>query len=304
MKFQSNEFGDMGDPRIKGRILIRQSWLGDLMTCPERARFKLTHPHMSGPSDATIMGTAVHYGIEQVLNNWCDTASIGDVSMAHFERLRQEPYKETNLNPDKYETHIRSMCDAFVDGILPYVELGGETEYKFAVPTGLMVDDWTVWIEGTMDYITPNGVMWDWKTASRAYNAREKQSTSLQATVYAMAMNQLGLAEYPAEFNFGVMIRQDKPKSQIVRVTRNASHANWAKRHMKVAVEMALRQGIKDTNWVMNESSNLCSERWCSYWSICKGGYLSPSDIEAVPVHFPTTGTDIVPDNNEPNKEG
>lgn len=284
-----------------GIIYVRQSWLGDMMTCPERARFKLVMPDMSGPSDATIMGTAVHHGIETYLNGGCDEGSIADVAYAKFLELQQTPYKETNLDPAKYEIHIRSMCQSWIEGILPHVEPGGETEYRFRVPTGIWVDNWSVWLEGTMDYVSPSGVVWDWKTASRAYNAREKQSTSLQATVYSVAMERLGKATFPTTFNFGVMIRQEKPKSQIVTVERNLAHRNWLMKHIRGAVTMGLRLGIKDVNWTMNESSNLCSEKWCSYWSVCKGAYLSPADLAVVDTPVTLSGT--IPSNNEP-KEG
>lgn len=284
MRYETNHHDDR-----KGRVYIRQSWLNDLVTCPERARFKLVRPELSGPTDATIMGTAVHHAIEMHLNSSCDTGDMGDVAMTKFQELKTKPYKQTNLDPDKHETHIRSMCTAFIQDILPQVELGGETEYGFKVPTGIVVDGWGVWLEGTMDYVQPDGTVWDWKTASRAYNAREKQSTAIQATVYATALHKMALTEYPATFKYGVMIRGENPKGQVLSVSRNGAHENWLMNNIRSAVQMATRMGVVESNWTMNDTHFLCSERWCSYWSLCKGAYLSPSDMTVTPVDIPST---------------
>ena len=50
------------------RIYVRQSWLGDALMCPERARLGSLHPELRRENDSAMMGTAVHVGIEAVLN--------------------------------------------------------------------------------------------------------------------------------------------------------------------------------------------------------------------------------------------
>ena len=85
-----------------------------------------------------------------------------------------------------------------------------------------------------MDYVTPSGVIWDWKTASRQYNIKEKQKSSIQASVYADACVNLGLSpSYPVDFRFGVMVRQEKPKSQIVSIVRTEAHGQWLRQFIK-----------------------------------------------------------------------
>lgn len=257
-----------------GRVYVRQSWLGDLIICPERARFKLAKPHMSGPSDATIMGTALHHGIEQVLGGE-NPENIGVFALEHWEELKSKPYKITNLDPDESVMHIQSMSKAFVNGILPMVTIGGDIEYKFSFPMGFMVNEWDVWCEGTMDYVDPDGIIWDWKTASRVYYAKEKQSHSIQATVYSAALvNELRIP-YPVDFRFGVMVRQEKPKHQIVYMSRTEEHYNWLMHLTKPAILTALRLGVTESNWIINDTSALCSSKWCDYWSLCKGAFIS-----------------------------
>jgi hypothetical protein len=227
------------------------------------------------------MGTAVHFGIEQALND--DTLDLGamtSVSLAKFAELKvSETWKETNIDPNKYGTFIVSMCEAWFNDIAPTVERGGHTEYKFAYPLGVEIDGWAVWCEGTIAYIDPNGVVYDWKTASRAYNARDKQANAVQPTVYAGAVAALGWSEFPVDFRYGVMIRQEKPRGQVVRIQRDEAHLRWLRHTVKPIIHSAITIG-KDSNWLMNDTHNLCSERWCSYWSVCKGAFIS--DIQLV----------------------
>ena len=49
------------------RIILRQSWLGQLAMCPERARQDMLGISESTESSNTAIGTSVHYGIEQCL---------------------------------------------------------------------------------------------------------------------------------------------------------------------------------------------------------------------------------------------
>jgi hypothetical protein len=265
-------------------VYVRQSWLNDVMICPERARYKLVYPEASGPSDATIMGTAVHSGIEHFLNGEGPSSNIVEVALSEHARLKAEPHMVTNLDPDKAETQIRSMTTAFVEDIMPLVELGGKVEHKFRYPTGLSLGDWEVWAEGTMDYLTPTGVVWDWKTSSRPYNARDKQANSIQATVYAGAVVASGLSDFPCDFRYGVMVRNLTPKAQVLGLMRNESHMNWLRKTIEPVVRMALN-GL-DNPWPMNDTSALCSSRWCPFWSMCKGAYCSESDL-MVPVDSP-----------------
>lgn len=261
-----------------GRVYVRQSWLNDLVICPERARFKLEKPELSGPSDATIMGTALHYGIEQVLGG-ADASTITETALAHWEELEKQPHRVTNLDKAKAPAQITAMAEAFVDGILPLVKVGGDIEYKFSFPMGFTVGEWGVWCEGTMDYVDPDGVIWDWKTASRVYYAKQKQSESIQASVYAAALVQEHRTGYPVDFRYGVMVRQETPKSQVVYLTRTQEHHRWLMHTIKPAVLMATRLGVLGGSWPMNDTSALCSDKWCDYWSMCKGAFISEHSL-------------------------
>ena len=252
-------------------IYIRQSWLGDIGICPERSRLGLVRPEFRTGSDATIIGTAVHTGIEAVLNGKCkEFADMLEFVCNDYESLETTDYKKTNINQEAIPQYLESMSLAFYEDILPKVTLGGTAEQYFKVPLNIDVDGYAIWLEGTMDYIDPNGVVWDWKTSSRPYYGKEKQKSAIQPTVYTYAASIIQQAV--PSFNYGVMVRQLEPKAQIVPITRDASHWNWLKHHVRGAVTTALRTGLNN-QWITNDSSALCSASWCSFWSICKGAY-------------------------------
>lgn len=259
------------------RVYVRQSSLNDMAICPERTRLKQVLPQFVSTTDATAMGTAVHHGIETILAGASMNDGL-DASLTMFASLQYEGFRETNLKPELYETHISSMIKAFHEGILPEVELGGHVEYRFSVPMHMEVNGYEVWLEGTMDYMSPNGVIWDWKTSSRAYNGKDKQSTSVQASAYVLAAHTLGMCYLPAEFRYGVMVRQADPKAQIVYLTRNEHHILWLKNIVEPYVRYALTTGL-DHAWMRNDTGTLCSEQWCSHWSVCKGACVTQDDL-------------------------
>lgn len=254
-------------------VYIRQSWLNDLAICPERARLGIVRPEFRIGSDATIIGTAMHHGIESVLGGSASSREeMLQAVSGKFDELAKQPYKVTNIDGDKIPDYLASMTEAFYEGILPEVELGGEVEKFFRVPLGIVVQGYAVWLEGTMDYLTPSGVIWDWKTASKAYYAKEKQKSAIQPTVYTYAVAFERKDIENVGFNYGVMVRGDVPKHQIVSISRNEAHHNWLKHSVGGALHSALATSTQ-RNWVMNDSSALCSANWCSYWSVCKGAF-------------------------------
>ena len=175
------------------RIYVRQSWLGDTLMCMQRGKFQITHPEFRSGSDATIMGTAVHAAIERVLVGDLDPSKIAGVAQESLEALMAEDnWKQTNIKPDTMMPHTGLMAETWVRDIMPHVTFGGEVEYKFKVPTPALVqvgnDLYEIWFEGTMDYLSPDGVLWDWKTSSRKYSQSEKQKQNVAAHYWPSAV--------------------------------------------------------------------------------------------------------------------
>ena len=122
------------------RIYVRQSWLGDMMICMERGRLAEVKPEFKTGSDATIMGTSVHYGIEEVLSGKTEPDKIAEASAYRLGQLMSEGgWKHVNIKPDDMVPLTAAMSDTWVKDLMPQVPLGGRIEQNFAVPTGRSV---------------------------------------------------------------------------------------------------------------------------------------------------------------------
>lgn len=265
----------------ENKIWVRQSWLNDVMICPERARLGVMYPEFRIGSDATHIGTAVHKGIESVLAGGSADDGVRSAS-AELERLIvEEPFRVNSTNGvGEMREHVTNLVQSWTTGILPEVELGGLIEKSFGVPLFILEDHPDkpeVWLGGTMDYVQPNGIVWDWKTSARKYSQTEKQKQSIQATAYVLAVHAMGMGPLPTVFKYGVVTRTTNSVAQVVTVNRTAGHVDWFKHQVYTTVAPLVTVG-NDRNWPANDQHNLCSEKWCPYWSICKGSRISDFD--------------------------
>jgi hypothetical protein len=266
------------------RVFVRQSWLKDMLLCPERSRLSVVQPEFKTTNDSAAIGTAVHAGIEAVLNNHCSPTDAYVLSLARFAEMEAEGIRHTNVEPSTWHGHVVGLTNAWVKDIYPHVTLGGQSEVKFSVPTGSYVNDYELWFEGTMDYLHEDGI-WDWKTAARKYSLNEKQSQDVQSSIYTFAGTKLGVLNDCSSFNFGVMIRVRDAYGQIITVNRTKAHTDFViKQAMSaVAYGFAMTNGTgipTDNRWLINDQHYLCSERWCPWWSVCKGAHISGLDNE------------------------
>jgi len=278
-------------------IYIRQSSLKDFLLCPERLRLTTLNPEMKSYNDSAAMGTSVHTGIEMVLNNLIETKDIAEASVAAFAALRDKEIADTgfdirvtNTNPALWNTHIASMSNAWVKDIMPHVPWGGMTEFKFAVKVGEVErvqpskDGSThhdLYFEGTADYVC-EGEAWDWKTAGRKYSFNEKQTQDVQSAVYATALVNLGLAEYPVNFSFGVMIRNASSTGQILTVTRDQGSSDFVVEQAIAMANMVLtmEKYAPTVSWPINHTHFLCSSKWCPVWNLCRGRHIDTDIVE------------------------
>lgn len=277
-----------------GKVWVRQSWLNDIMICPERSRLAVTLPDWRMGSDATHIGTAVHAGIEHYLTHDEFDASFGVASTELDRLVEEEPFRINSTNGHLHmREYVNTLMHTFHNDIAPNVVKGGVCEQKFGVKlydlpadTSLPYDAQpAVWLGGTIDYIDPDGVIWDWKTAGRKYYQGEKQRQSIQASAYAYACVENGWSpSYPVRFNYGVMTRTSKSVGQIVPVIRTEQHVDWFKHQVQSVLQSCLSLGL-ETPWMANDQHGLCSEKWCPYWSICKGSRLSDIDNNLLEVN-------------------
>lgn len=269
MKFTENEDGSVD-------VYVRQSWINDAIMCNERGRQGIVRPTWSMPNDATILGTAVHAGIAAVLEGKGEPVPT---ALAELNRLLDEPFQRTKYTNEQLYDYVSELLKEWEKNIAPHVGNVVAVEKSFSFEMFKMtLNDKPITVHGigTVDCVTEDAV-WDWKTSGKKYSVRDKQSQAVQPTMYAAAAVALGWHEWPVTFKYGVMVRSGK--AQVVSVHRNESHAEWLQDIVRPFIRSAMLLGT-DEPWAKNDTHYLCSQTWCSWWSVCKGSKLSPMDIQ------------------------
>lgn len=285
MRIETCEDGSMD-------VFVRQSWINEAVTCPERGRFGIIDEEASLPNDATVLGTAVHGGIAADLQAKLDGAHDGlckadaiEIAYATWATEAALPMRWVKYNAHQIHNYIPALMGMYYDGLRRHVineVVAVEKEFVYQFDTFTLRDgrDVRVWAKGTIDYVGNGAVpAWDWKTAGQPYKAWEKQRQAVQPTVYAGAVVALGYATWPVRFNYGVMVR-DKGH-QIVPVERNLRHLEWARMEVRPFIHMALTMGTTQS-WPRNDTHFLCSEKWCSWWGQCKGAAVTADDMVTI----------------------
>jgi hypothetical protein len=278
MRIETNEDNSLD-------VYLRQSWLSNARDCLEKGRWGMLNEQTQS-SDLAAIGTAVHAGAERYCNNpSVDIDDVVDAAVRRWhEQVQAEEIRWGKFNADLGETEVRNLALSWWRNLRHNVEAPRYVEHDFNVlfDTFTFNSTWQqevrVHLKGTIDLVQFQN-MWDWKTSSKKYSWRDKQSDSIQASVYAAVAQQSGWLEYPVHFNFGVLIRGTSD-SQVVHVTRDANHTEWLRSQIRSIVTMALSVGTHQ-QWPTNDTGGLCSDLWCENWANCKGSLLAP-------VPFPT----------------
>lgn len=278
-----------------GNIWIRQSWLDTAMRCAERGRFAIVKPELdSMSSDAAVIGTGAHAGAETIMLGGSYFEALAAIEKAiHEEDAIGILWKDYD-SVEELVAYAKLCFDAWMKDLHPWVLENGfdgcKPEQEFAEPIYQLPDGRWVGIKGTVDLPTMKNVIIDWKTSKRPYRVWEKQRHAVQPSVYGWAAVRGALQEnhytWPLDFYYGVMIRPKNLKgeaaTQIVRVRRTESHARWAFKQIQTFVDLSLKTGL-DSSWpLVTENNFLCSQKWCPWYSLCRGAHITPFDDETV----------------------
>ena len=264
-------------------VLVRQSWWGTFTECNERGRLAIIDPDADGEGDAAAAGTAAHAAIEECINGTIAPSELKANAELHAHRLLDTLNIEFK-SFDHWQDLVSwagKCAEAWGRDIWPKRPKGGRTEVPFKVRDLTRVDGVRVGITGTIDLVLPNDLR-DWKTSARRYDEKKYQKNAHQPTFYSIAAVEGGLDvpwqyTWPMPFTYGVMVRNVKPTCQQFTVVRTEAHAAWLMHRIEQAVRMMLTLGL-EKEWPTNDTSFLCSDRWCPWWDGCKGKYLSWHD--------------------------
>ena len=122
---------------------------------------------------------------------------------------------------------------------------------------------------GYVDVIEQDGVPCDLKTSSRAWSANKAQD-ELQPIFYLAALNQAGYDLNPDfKFRHYVFTKAKKPQVQVWETTRTFSDLFWL-----FGLIADVWHGIEREVFPPSPVTWRCGEKYCEYWSICRGKVL------------------------------
>ena len=259
-----------------GRIILRQSWLGSLAMCPERARQDMLGLSERTESSSTMIGTAVHYGIEQCL---LESMMAGDPLSREDMIAGSMNYWLENNNEIVAWNHTDRECEEIIqansavwwDEVRPAMRPIA-VEERFEIPLVTDTDGPAIWLQGTIDLVQeyPLPIV-DWKNPGRKPHAEwEKKRWSVQAAAYTYAVNELYGFEEPLPFEFVYLV-----KGKVHRTTVYFGPPQW-----ESLVALARSAGtLINANlpvWPLNMNGWHCSPKWCGAWKTCRGQYAGP----------------------------
>jgi hypothetical protein len=268
--------------RSSGARQMRQSFLGTADTCLKRIEHQLALPNHYGSSEARVIGTAYHAGMEclyQGLDEW----EIWVELAFEAEVKKCEPEWDTSAT-EALETAkrlVRTYIEQDLAWPSSYKVLGVEQE--FWLP---MKDGW-VW-KGSIDLILlgPDGWHYivDHKTAGKPWKkGKHSARNTNQPALYIWIWKQLWALTHDGEvpnvqFVFDIMTLDGQFERRPAPRSTNEIRLMFDKAHDLATL---VDQGGP---FPPNQSSFLCHHKYCDFWAICPYGESFESGVAETPV--------------------
>lgn len=249
---------------------FRQSDLNNFRMCPERARLQWTDQYKEITTDSAVIGTALHLGIEAILQHHKQGLPIepGEIEQVVMDLLDHEwnnlvrmevSYKEAiDLSLDCLYRWINGPWSEVIRDSTDPKQWQIEERFDLEVASD---DERVIRIQGTYDFFDGDRV-WDWKTGRVPYSKWTVHRYSVQPTFYTLGAG-------VRDFRFCYIPREGDSTENIDVVRTKGEQAFLIKELTNVGklVEADL------SHWPLGSTDWWCSERWCSEFAQgrCRG---------------------------------
>lgn len=246
------------------------------LNCPENWKRKYINKEPTRSTPALVFGSAFHATIENYIAakagkpiNGLSLKSIPELWDYNWKnKMEAEPNVDwgAEIPDDHRKEGLRILGNKdvqnLVDSIKPLIDNDGlfmERKITLNVP-GVPVP-----IIGYIDIMTADGVPGDFKTASSAWTD-DKAREELQPLVYLAALNQAGRKVPHLTFHHYVVTKTKQPKVQIIEHKHTWDEIFWL-----FNLIQSVWKGIEREVYPLNPGSWLCSPKYCSFFSQCRG---------------------------------
>lgn len=239
------------------------------LRCHRGWKFKYIDEIPEKKNAALLFGATFHEAIESYI---LSRGSIVQSWVAAWDAKLTELDGQIDWQQDTPE----SLCNDGIrilthEDILPVVDalvplsIGGkpaiERHVEFRVP-GVPVP-----VIGYIDMIEQDGVPVDFKTSGKSWPTSRAEN-ELQPLFYLAALNQsLAWLEHGRRFRHYIFVRNKTPKCQTFETQHSSSEIFWLFDLIRECWQSIQKENFAPTG----ANSYLCSERYCSYWGICRG---------------------------------
>jgi len=254
----------------KTNITIRPSSIDTAQQCGYQWAKVFLEGGTSIPNSRAALGTALHKGVEVM---WTEAiaANKKDPNISMMIDAGVESFKESSKDGMRYNSdetvdtinkEIVSGTQAFIDDIIPWLDIPEQVEARFTVPIGghPIVKS----ISGTVDYIS-NGIIDDLKTSKRKptiANYVTQQSTYKYLAVengIDVKMNRIQS-----------VVLKKKPEGHILELEPNIDQAKYLINNLLDKVEHAAKESAPmEVIFSCNTKYYLCSPKYCAFHGSC-----------------------------------
>ena len=233
------------------------------LRCPRQWKHKYIDKIPQKPSGNMQLGKVMHKAIQSAL---IEGANMEETIDSYLEGFNAEEGEAMVMTGDQLAWSKKAILDQDLNEWIQFegAEGTGEVEIRmdFTMP-GLPLP-----LVGYIDYISPDGTVWDFKTSGSSWN-EEKAVKETQPAFYAAALVQSGF-ELPIKFNYLVLVKNKTPKIQIFELELTEKDLTRAYRMAADA-----HRGISAELFYANPSGWWCSSKTCDFWNICEAGRIS-----------------------------
>ena len=239
------------------------------LRCPLQYRYRYVDRAAAPQGAAAARGKAVHRAVEANYRHKLETGrdlppeAVEREAAAAFDAEAPRVAWAEGEDPAEFRRQAVELAALYRREVAPSV-IPALVEARVEIP----LDGAGCALVGFIDLVDAEGVIRDTKTASRA-PARDEAERSLQLTAYALAHRRLtGRREAGLRLDCLVLGASGAKAVSLEAPPR----PDWeVERFLRTAagVARAIRAGL----FYPNPQGDLCSERWCPYWGLCRGEF-------------------------------
>lgn len=251
---------------------LHQSEVKMYLKCGLQWEFRYERGIIVPPSAALTVGraadTAINHNLSQKIDSGVDVSEseVVDACATAFEKEAAETEWKSDEDPGEEKDAAIECVKAYHSQIAPKVQPETVQE-KFVLQTDAGYN-----LGGTMDIVDKNGKVRDSKTSKEKYKP-SAVFRAIQPAMYDFAYEALR-GKPSSGFAFDVMVKPRVLKTkyvpaetQIIESKVTEDDRAWLFKTIE-RVHRGIRAGVAIP---ADENSWVCSEKWCGYWSMCKG---------------------------------